>query len=112
MVTAGQRDTRIVIEHAEKERDAVNALKTVAWRPIARPWVRVRYGSASDQRTAAQEQESQTATLTSDYSTKLLAVTTTDRVRFAGRIWDIKGIAPSRQHGEIVFTVVSSKPAQ
>ena len=112
MASAGQRDTRIVIERAQQERDAVNAPKTVGWRPIAKPWVRVRYGTASDQRTAAQEQESQAATLAAVYSSKLLGVLTTDRVRFAGRIWEIKGVAHSRQQGEIVFTVISSKPAQ
>lgn len=111
MAGAGERDKRVTFERAQKVKDAFNANVTADWLPIGKAYARVRYGAASEQRTAALEKAAQTATFATTYSAKLLAVTTADRIVFDGRNWQISATAPSRDRGEILFTGTTTTAA-
>ena len=85
----GARDKRITIETRTSTPDAYGgAIET--WEIYARPWADVIYGSGTEQRQAAQNGGSQTASFEIPSNTKTRAISTTDhRISFDGGIWNI-----------------------
>lgn len=91
---SGRRNKRILIEREiETGRDTLNQ-PIIEWALYAKPSADVIFGSGSEQRAAAQTDATQAATFEILANSKTRALLMTDRVRFLGGLWDIRGIAP------------------
>ena len=85
----GARDKRITIEARTVAEDGYGG-EVETWTPYARPWADVIYGSGTEQRQAAQDGGSQTASFEIPSNTKSRAISTTGhRISFEGGIWNI-----------------------
>lgn len=89
----GQFDRLITVQRASVTEDDYGG-ETLAWADVERAYARVRFGPAGEQRQAAQEGGSQTATFEVTPTAALLAVTLKDRIFFDNSNWDIVEKAP------------------
>lgn len=101
---AGQRDQRIAFERATVETDD-HGEDVATWAEIAERWAAVNYGRGDERREGAREGGVQPATfiVLADEDTRTVGLT--DRIRFRGGVWEIKGVAP-RGRAEIEFSAV------
>lgn len=95
MPTAGQRTELIVFQRASTSEDTYGQ-QVLTWpgTTLATRRARVRFGTAQEQREAAQEGGVQTATFECESSSALRAVTLKDRISYLGSDWDLTEIAP------------------
>lgn len=92
-MTAGQRSELIVFERATVTQNEFNEGEA-SWTTLFSRRARVRFGSAQEQRQAAQETGVQTATFECVRSAELDGVTLKDRIFYLSSRWDLKEIAP------------------
>jgi SPP1 family predicted phage head-tail adaptor len=92
-VIRGQFDRLVTFQRATVTTDTYGG-ETLTWGDVEQAYARVRFGLATEQRQAAQEGGTQTATFEVTPTTALLAVTLKDRISFDGSDWDIKEVAP------------------
>ncbi|EPR14200.1 hypothetical protein M527_29240 [Sphingobium indicum IP26] len=86
---AGARDKRITIEARTVSEDGYGG-EVETWSPYARPWADVIYGSGKEQREAAQQGGSQTASFEVLSNSKTRAISVINhRIAFDGGIWNI-----------------------
>lgn len=93
MPSATQRTELIVFERASTTKNEYNEPETT-WAELAKRRARVRFGTAQEQRQAAQETGIQTATFECVRSATLDGVTLKDRINYDGDPWDITEKAP------------------
>jgi uncharacterized phiE125 gp8 family phage protein/SPP1 family predicted phage head-tail adaptor len=93
VVIRGQFDRLVTFQRATVTTDTYGG-ETLTWGDVEQAYARVRFGLATEQRQAAQEGGTQTATFEVTPTTALLAVTLKDRISFDGSDWDIKEVAP------------------
>lgn len=105
-VNRGQFDRLITVQRATVTTDDYGG-ETPNWADHQQGWARVRFGSAQEKRTAAQEGGEQSATFELIPTTALLAVTLRDRIQFDGGDWDITEVAPLERN-LIRFTATRS----
>lgn len=91
-VHVGQRDRLIILQRAATSTDEYGD-ELSAWTDVEQAWARVRFGSASEKREAAQESGIQSATFEVVPTRTLLAAKLTDRIMFDGSPWDIAEVA-------------------
>lgn len=102
----GAFDRLITVQRATVTTDDYGG-ETPTWVDIEQAYARVRFGLASEQRLAAQESGSQTATFEMIPTTALLTVTLKDRLLFDGSQWDIVEVAPLERN-QLRFTATRS----
>lgn len=93
-MTAGQRTELIVFERATVTEDTYGQPIETSWATYATRRARVRFGTAQEQRQAAQEGGTQAASFECISSATLKAVTLKDRISYLSSYWDITEIAP------------------
>jgi len=98
MASASQRTELIVIQRSTASEDESGG-QTLTWADYATRRARVRFGTAQEQREAAQEGGVQTASFECVRSATLDAVTLKDRIHYLGDpddgpFWDITEVAP------------------
>lgn len=103
-MTAGRRDTLIIIERATTGQ-ASDGEETSTWSTFATEWAAVFYGRGDERRQAAAEEAQQPANFQVLDNELTRAVTPKDRIAADGSTWDIVGIATNTpRRGEIEFT--------
>lgn len=93
MPSASERTELIVIERATVAEDNYGG-ETETWATYATRRARVRFGTAQEQRQAAQEGGTQTATFECIRSSTLNSVRLNDRISYLSSYWDLTEIAP------------------
>lgn len=89
MATSSQRNELIVFQYATITENEYNE-KVQSWAEYVQRQARIRFGNAQEQREAAQENASQTATFECVRSLALEAVTLNDhRIFYDGSAWDL-----------------------
>lgn len=91
---AGRRNKRITIEQRTAVDDGYGG-DIETWTLFAKPWASVFYGSGAEQREAAQQGGSQSASfeVLSNSKTRIISVAN-HRVLHDGGVWDIRSVAP------------------
>jgi SPP1 family predicted phage head-tail adaptor len=103
---AGDRNYRVVFQRATTiDDDLGQPIET--WADYVVTTARVRFGTAQEQRQAAQESASQTATFECLRTSKVASVTLLDRIIFDGSYWDLAGRAPLDRQ-TVSFTAIRS----
>jgi head-tail adaptor len=97
MVTTSQRSEQIVFQRATATEDETGG-QTLVWATYATRRARVRFGTAQEQRQAAQEGGVQSASFECVRSSALDAVTLKDRISYLSSSWDLTEIAPLDRH--------------
>ena len=93
MPSATQRTELIVFERATFSTNDNNE-QIPTWETYATRRARVRFGTAQEQRQAAQEGGTQSASFECVRSSSLNSVTLKDRISYLGSSWDLTEIAP------------------
>lgn len=94
-MSATQRTELVVFLRGTAAEDAYgNQVLTWPGTTLATRRVRVRFGTAMEQRQAAQESGAQTATFECIRSSTLNGVTLKDRISYLSSYWDIVELAP------------------
>lgn len=88
-IDSGRRDKKIVIERAGPPVDDGYTTLPGAWAQWWSGRADIFYGTGTEQRQAAQEGASQTASFDVLANSKTRAVSVTDRIMFDGATWDI-----------------------
>lgn len=100
-MTAGQRNQLIAFQRRTYTEDAYGAA-VETWSLYAQEWASVRFGSAQERRSAAQESASQAATFRVLLHPLTFALTPLDRIAgFMGSTWEITGVSPYESEVEI-----------
>ena len=92
-MSATNRTELVVFERSTATED-VYGQPTLTWATYATRRARVRFGTAQENRQAAQEAGNQAATFECVRSSTLNAVTLKDRISYLGSYWDITENAP------------------
>jgi SPP1 family predicted phage head-tail adaptor len=101
---AGERTELITFQRATTaDDDYGQPIET--WTDLTTRRARVRFGLAQEQRQAAQESASQTATFECIRSAQLDSITNKDRIVYLGDQWDINETAPLDRN-TIRFTAI------
>lgn len=111
MIDPGQRDVLVIVERRGADTDDGYTKQPGAWAEYARGWARVRYGSSSERREAAQERAIQAATFEFAWTPKLEAVRTTDRLIALGSAWDIASRIITGLRDEVHVTAAANLEA-
>lgn len=112
-LTASARDKRILIEHPQAAIDGRgHPTKNLEWVEAANPWANIEYGSGSEQREAAQNSGSQTASFAVLRSSETRVVGIRYRIRYPlsdpdpakWPAWEISAIAELGFNEGFAFT--------
>lgn len=112
-LTAKGRDKRILMETRDAAADGYgHPTVAVDWRPFARPWANVAFGSGSEQREAAQQSGSQTATFVVLADSETASASVRDRIRYPlsdrdpskWPTWEIQAVAELGFNEGLAFT--------
>lgn len=112
MTDPGQRDVLIIVQRRGAETDDGYTKQPGAWAEYARGWARLRYGSASERREAAQDRAAQAATFELDWTPKLAAILLTDRIIAFDTAWDISSAVVIRLNEEVHVTSIANLEAE
>lgn len=108
MMAAGRRNKRIVIERLDAGLDEFGHLTVDAeWKRRGKFWAGIVYGPGAEQRAAAQQGGSQTATFFVPLSTESRATSVKDRIRYPiyepdpkdWPAWEIAAVAEVDRNG-------------
>ncbi|MFZ2995947.1 head-tail adaptor protein [Sphingobium sp.] len=88
-IESGRRNKKIVIERAGAPVDDGYTKVPGPWTALCAPHADVFYGSGTEQRQAAQEGASQTASFDVLANSNTRSVSVADRISFDGGYWDI-----------------------
>lgn len=106
---AGDFTARIEFQRVVTARSALGVKAQVAWGSLGFARAKVRWGTSAERRTAAVEEASQAATFRCRSTVRTRGVTIEDRIEFAGRTYDVTGVAAIEDTPrEIEFTAVAS----
>lgn len=109
MTPAGQMDRRIAFERSTTSRSGLGTVSASSWAEIGERWAKVLFGTGAERREAATEGSTQAATFRVRADDLTTTITAKDRIAYAGRSWDITGIAPiGRGPAEIEFTATAA----
>lgn len=101
-MTAGRRQHRVAFQrNVPVENDHGDLVPN--WQLLGEAWAGIGWGRGDERRLAASGQRVQSATFTVLTSTMTRDATTQDRILFEGQAWNIVGIVPRREKGEIDF---------
>lgn len=101
-MSAGRRDQRITFQR-NVPTESEHGDQLPGWTPLGDAWAAVHYGRGDERRQAASEQRVQSATFVVATCAMARGVTVLDRIVHAGQAWNIIGIVPREQKGEIEY---------
>lgn len=105
----GNLKDRIAIQrYTETGRNGLNE-PVMEWSTFTMSWAATYYGTGVEQRQASQTSGAQAASFEVPANPKTRSIVLTDRVSFAGGLWDIRSIAPIGRDG-VKINVVRQVP--
>jgi head-tail adaptor len=106
MPAKGRLDQRVTIQRATVSLDDHGGAAE-SWATYVSAWAQVRFGSAQERRSAAQEAATQSASFIVLANSLTLAITPLDRIAgYLGANWDIVSVVPDRRAGQVEITAV------
>jgi head-tail adaptor len=103
-MAAGRRNCRVMFQrNIPVENDHGDQLPD--WQKLGNAWVAIAYGRGDERRLAASEQRVQSATVIALATSMTRSVTVQDRIVHHDQAWNIVGIVPRLEKGEIDFDV-------
>lgn len=101
--TASARTERVLIEQRFVTTNGANE-EIESWSSPRKAYASVRFGSGGERREAARLGEAQSATFGLPATLANRAIKTTDRLRYAGAVWDIKSAVTEPRRTGVVVT--------
>lgn len=106
MLRAGLLDRRIRIERAAVSENTLGE-EIEAWDVIATVWAGVNFGSGSEQRRAAVEDDAQPATFTVRWSSSLASLSSADRIVHGGFVYNVKAVQEIGRREGLSITAIT-----
>lgn len=102
---AGQRNRRVVFQRKIITEDPFGG-EVTTWTDYASVWAQVIWGTGAERREAAQLSASQPASFRVIANDKTLTLSVTDRISFAGGLWNITSIVPLGLNEAVEVTAI------